>query len=145
MRRASRRLLLVTVVAGAIWAIRSLLLVRSDRRSRRPLPGPWPPLPDPDQPAATTPPATTPRVATAPAAATMSPAAASPPTAVPNAAGRTWLEGTDDGTCPETHPVKVKLRSKLYHLPGRGAYERTHPDRCYSTAEDAEADGFARA
>jgi hypothetical protein len=51
----------------------------------------------------------------------------------------------DDGRCPPSHPIKAKLRSGLYHQPGMAAYERTHPDRCYAEAVDAEADGLRRA
>jgi hypothetical protein len=55
-----------------------------------------------------------------------------------------WIEpmGID---CPTSHPVKAKLSSMLYHLPGMAAYKRTRPDRCYRDAESAEADGFTRA
>lgn len=55
-----------------------------------------------------------------------------------------WVEPTD-GACPETHPVKAKLSSMLYHLPGMAFYNRTRPDRCYGDAASAEADGFIRA
>jgi hypothetical protein len=50
-----------------------------------------------------------------------------------------------DGTCPGTHPVKVKVRSGLFHLPGMSAYERTLPDRCFVDEAAAEAAGFTRA
>ena len=55
-----------------------------------------------------------------------------------------WVEpvGID---CPASHPVKAKLASMLYHLPGMAAYNRTRPDRCYADADTAEADGFTRA
>ena len=58
--------------------------------------------------------------------------------------GATWVEpkGT---SCPATHPVKAKLASGIYHLPGMAAYERTRPDRCYPDAGAAEADGLTRA
>jgi len=49
------------------------------------------------------------------------------------------------GICPQTHPVKAKLASRLFHLPGMFAYDRTRPDRCYVDASAAEADGFTRA
>lgn len=49
------------------------------------------------------------------------------------------------GVCPTTHPVKAKVASKLFHLPGMFAYDRTRPDRCYVDASAAEADGFVRA
>ena len=56
-------------------------------------------------------------------------------------AGAAWLEPVD-GDCPSTHPVKAKLSSGIYHLPGMVAYGRTHPDRCYRDAAAAEADGL---
>lgn len=55
-----------------------------------------------------------------------------------------WVEPVDD-EAPASHPVKAKLSSMLYHLPGMAAYKRTRPDRCYADAEAAEADGFTRA
>ena len=54
---------------------------------------------------------------------------------------RTWVEPVD-GACPVGHPVKAKLRSGIFHLPGMVAYERTNPDRCYPEASTAEADGL---
>jgi hypothetical protein len=47
--------------------------------------------------------------------------------------------------CPTTHPVKAKLRSAMFHLPGMGAYDRTIPDRCYRDEAAATADGLRRA
>lgn len=47
-----------------------------------------------------------------------------------------------DGNCPDTHPVKVKQASGIYHVPGGLSYDRTTPDRCYRDAAAAEADGF---
>jgi hypothetical protein len=48
-------------------------------------------------------------------------------------------------TCPPSHPIKVKLASRLFHLPGMFAYERTRPDRCYSSEATAVSEGFIRA
>lgn len=59
-------------------------------------------------------------------------------------ADATWLEPVG-AVCPPSHPVKVKLRSMLYHLPGMAAYTRTTPDRCYLDATAAESDGFTKA
>jgi hypothetical protein len=56
-------------------------------------------------------------------------------------AGAAWLEPVGDN-CPPTHPVKGKLSSGIYHLPGMMAYDRTKPDRCYADAAAAEADGL---
>jgi hypothetical protein len=50
-----------------------------------------------------------------------------------------WIEATDR---PATHPVKAKMKSGIYHLPGMLNYERTVPDRWYRDAAAAEADGL---
>jgi hypothetical protein len=51
----------------------------------------------------------------------------------------------EGGVCPPTHPVKAKLASRLFHLPGMFAYDRTRADRCYLDAATAVADGFTSA
>jgi hypothetical protein len=53
-----------------------------------------------------------------------------------------WVEPAADGTCPGSHPVKAKLSSKIFHVPGGLNYPRTRPDRCYIDAAAAEADGL---
>lgn len=55
-----------------------------------------------------------------------------------------WV-APEGNACPVTHPVKAKLSSGRFHLPGMLAYDRTVPDRCYADAEAAEADGLTRA
>ena len=50
-----------------------------------------------------------------------------------------------EGDCPDGYPIKAKLSSKIYHQPGGAMYERTKPDRCYASAEAAEADGLRAA
>lgn len=62
-----------------------------------------------------------------------------------NAAAPPPYVDPDGGICPTTHPVKAKLASRLFHLPGMFAYDRTRPDRCYVDASAAEADGFTKA
>lgn len=57
------------------------------------------------------------------------------------AAGEDWVEPVD-GACPATHPVKGKPGSGIFHVPGGLFYDRTVPDRCYRSAEAAEADGL---
>lgn len=59
-------------------------------------------------------------------------------------AGATWVD-PDDGACPSSHPVKVKLRSRVFHLPGMVHYDRTNADRCYRDGAAAEGDGFRQA
>jgi hypothetical protein len=56
----------------------------------------------------------------------------------------TWVD-PDDGACPASHPVKAKLASGIYHLPGGQSYDRTRPDRCYRDRGAAEADGLRAA
>ena len=50
-----------------------------------------------------------------------------------------------DGSCPTAYPVKGKLASGIYHLPGSSHYDRTRPDRCYKDPAAAEADGLRAA
>ncbi|MBM3674914.1 MAG: hypothetical protein FJW88_08140 [Actinobacteria bacterium] len=52
-----------------------------------------------------------------------------------------WVEATD-GACPASHPVKAKLGSGIFHVPGGGSYDRTRADRCYLDGTAAEADGL---
>jgi hypothetical protein len=55
-----------------------------------------------------------------------------------------WIEPNGDGACPTTHPVKGKLASGIYHVPGGANYERTQPDRCYIDEDAALRDGLRR-
>ena len=76
------------------------------------------------------------------------PEAPKPPTSVApkpaGDAGVTWVEPTGE-VCPTTHPVKAKLASKIFHVPGGQMYDRTKPDRCYRDAGAAESDGLRQA
>jgi hypothetical protein len=56
-----------------------------------------------------------------------------------------WRAPADDGSCPDGFPVKVNATSGIFHVPGGRFYDRTKPDRCYSTAAAAEADGYRQA
>jgi hypothetical protein len=62
-----------------------------------------------------------------------------PPVPVPSVAA--WIEPLDHA-CPTSHPVKAKLSSGIYHVPGGMNYERTKPDRCYVDTAAAEDDGL---
>lgn len=111
---------------------------------------PWPPV----QPMVEV---ETPAVATAPGAgvkkASTTTAAGTPakntpaakkkapaPAGVPSA----WV-APEGRVCPESHPVKAKLTSRIFHLPGMAAYNRTTPDRCYPDESSAVEDGFTKA
>jgi len=78
------------------------------------------------------------------AAAAGGTASALPTKRVRKARRQPWVEPLGSNP-PTSHPVKAKLSSMLYHLPGMAFYDRTRPDRCYIDAEAAEADGFIRA
>jgi hypothetical protein len=67
------------------------------------------------------------------------------PGTAPSARFSPIAEPNADGSCPDTHPVKAKLASGIYHVPGSGNYARTRADRCYANAEAAEADGLRAA
>jgi hypothetical protein len=93
---------------------------------------PWPPLAD-------TAPATAPAERTTPAQKAT--ARKAPARKAPARKQAAWVE-PQDGVCPTTHPVKAKLKSKIFHVQGGRNYARTTPERCYRDAAAAEADGF---
>ena len=64
-----------------------------------------------------------------------------PTETAPAPADSAWIE-PNDGACPTSHPVKAKLTSGIFHVPGGANYARTQPDRCYATSEAAETDGL---
>jgi outer membrane biosynthesis protein TonB len=50
-----------------------------------------------------------------------------------------------DGMCPASHPIKGNRGSMgalIYHVPGGRNYDRTKPEACFATIEDAEAAGY---
>ena len=172
VRRWFRLGLRLGVVAAVVAVV--VRVVQSRRRDAEPFGSPtWPPVettPSPAAAPALAADAVTPLSAklteVAPAAApldTTSAPTADPPTevtdpgplpfpteeqgaghpAAPEPAVR-WVEPTD-GVCPSSPPVKAKLSSGLFHLPGMAAYKRTRADRCYPDAESAAEDGLTRA
>lgn len=64
-----------------------------------------------------------------------------PATAAQEAAPARWVEPVGD-VCPTTHPVKAKMASLIFHVPGGLSYARTRPDRCYVDPAAAESDGL---
>jgi hypothetical protein len=121
MRRWLPRLLLI---GGLIWVV-ALVVRRRSVAAEAVLRPVWPPLHDGDGD-------------TARPAPTLSVVADDIPPS------QRWSDPVERG-CPQGFIVKVKLASGIYHLPGMFAYDRTIPDRCYSTPEAAEADGFRAA
>lgn len=118
MRRWLFRLLFLVVMVGLL-----VRLIRRRNGEAEPAPRPsWPPLDDAD-------------------AANPSAVAAIGQDVPPS---KRWSDPVEKA-CPPGFEVKVKLASGIYHLPGMFAYDRTIPDRCYASAEAAEADGFRAA
>ncbi len=60
-------------------------------------------------------------------------------------AGAAWLEPNGESSAPAGHPIKAKLSSGIYHVPGGAMYDRTRPDRWYASTAAAEADGLRAA
>ncbi|BAN01588.1 sunset domain-containing protein [Ilumatobacter coccineus] len=56
-----------------------------------------------------------------------------------------WVDALDDGSCPISHPIKANDKSGIFHVPGGRFYDRTKPERCYTDAEAATADGYRQA
>lgn len=56
-----------------------------------------------------------------------------------------WVDALDDGSCPLSHPVKANDNSGIFHVPGGRFYDRTKPERCYTSADAAVADGYRQA
>ena len=107
-----RRLLVIVSTAVVLAAFASWWRQRSEATSPAGPPE-WPPWPD---------------APTAPTATTARPASA-------------WVEGSG-GEAPAGYPIKLKVSSGIFHVPGGRFYERTNPDRWYATAEAAIADGY---
>jgi hypothetical protein len=106
-------------IAYAVWrSFKARLLEPPAPIDWEPGPFPFPPVPRP---------------------ASAGPVEASAP--APAATNDAWVE-PDDGVCPASHPVKAKLRSGIFHVPGGQNYDRTHADRCYLDADAAQADGL---
>ena len=141
-----RRGALLGLLAGAAYAVYRFLAARSpDTAGVTFQTAPVPSLPRP-----------VPRIDAAPAAATapaepVAPESVERPlvdgagaTPIPEAVitGSTpWVDPIA-GECPVSHPVKAKLTSGIYHLPGGGNYDRTRAERCYTDAHAAIADGL---
>lgn len=50
--------------------------------------------------------------------------------------------GDGSAGCPEGYPIKGNADSKIYHVEGDSSYERTIPEFCFATTDDAEAAGY---
>lgn len=136
MRRFLTRVLKLGVLAGAGYAVwRYFEKQRSDSGvGWEPQPFPYPPQPRSSDPLSD-------EEAPTEAPSQVQPAGGQETAPVVGAA---WVEPNGDA-CPATHPVKAKLSSKIFHVPGGQSYDRTRPDRCYRDPAAAEGDGLRQA
>jgi hypothetical protein len=141
-----RRGALLGLLAGAAFAVYRFLASRAPDTAgvtfqTSPVPGLPRPVPRIDTPPAVPATAAVAAVAESPERPLVDGAGATP---IPEAVitGSTpWVDPIE-GECPVSHPVKAKLTSGIYHLPGGGNYDRTRAERCYVDADAATADGL---
>jgi hypothetical protein len=128
MRKAFKRAVFAGMLAGlayALWrAIQARVPAPANDVAWDTAPFPFPPVPRPG-----------PIATSEPAPATAGPA--------PGDEQATWVEPVD-GACPASHPVKAKLSSGIFHVPGGQNYDRTHADRCYVDEGAATSDGLRK-
>lgn len=142
------RLFWLAAICGAGFAVWTALRRRSAPAAVAPVP-PRPVAPSPAPPPA--PVAETPADEPAVAPVASAPAEDPAPTSDAPASDTTddaeqapaWLPPID-GACPDGYPIKA-AKSGIYHVPGGRSYERTVAQRCYSSTDAAEADGYRRA
>jgi trigger factor len=52
------------------------------------------------------------------------------------------VRGTGGAECVEGYPIKGNASSMIYHAPGSSSYDRTVPEMCFASEEDAVAAGY---
>jgi hypothetical protein len=151
--RLMRRGALLGLLAGAAYAVYRFIASRAPDTAgvtfqTSPVPGLPRPVPRIDTPpaAAASPAGSAPEpvVATAPESPERPLVDGAGATPIPEAVitgAPPWVDPIE-GECPVSHPVKAKLTSGIYHLPGGGNYDRTRAERCYVDADAATADGL---
>jgi len=158
---------LVGLLGGVVAAAVKMFQGRAAPELPAPTPAPWTPIPDaepvivppkvetPAPPPTPTPPPARPTVSIADLQE--APPVKKPPAKKPAAKKSAppkepkepkakelppWVEPGPGGETPATHPIKAKMASGIFHVPGGLNYARTRPDRCYRDVAAAEADGL---
>ena len=142
IRRSFRIGLWVGLLAGIVLAIAKIFRPKPEPLSAPTAPHEWPPLEAP-APVRAVAPEPAPARAPTPEPQRVEQAAKKPAVKkeAPKKTLDTWVD-PDGNICPDTHPVKGKLSSMIFQVPGNFAYDRTNPDRCYESADAATADGM---
>ncbi len=54
----------------------------------------------------------------------------------------------DAWTCPKSHPIKGNINTRkktmIYHAPNGAYYNKTKPEKCFISEQDAKAAGFRK-
>lgn len=62
--------------------------------------------------------------------------------------GQVGVPPKDPWTCPTSHPIKGNLTTRtgecIYHLRGGAFYDKTKPELCFATEEEARRGGCRR-
>jgi len=146
--RRSLWLVVIGAAGGAAWQWR-----RDAADASSPTPAEWPPLTTTaSTPAPAQSPAQSSAISPAPAASSSNVAASvvnalvdAPEARSTDGVAGGWTMPLPDGSCPLEHPIKANDNSGIFHLPAGRFYGRTKPERCYSNAEAAIADGYRQA
>ncbi len=136
--RRSLWLVLITAAGGAVWSWRR---DAADASTATAAPAEWPPLATPKP----TPAARTPAPEPAPETAPKAPIVDAPEARSTDGSSGGWAKPSADGSCPVGYPIKANDNSGIFHIPDGRFYGRTKPERCYSNAEAAVADGYRQA
>jgi hypothetical protein len=150
--RRSLWIVLITAAGGAAWSWR-----RDAADASTAAPAEWPPLATPNPPSAAgtsapkpaqkapTVKATKTTTSVADAASFVNALVDAPEARSTDGSSGGWAEPLADGSCPVGYPIKANDNSGIFHLPDGRFYGRTKPERCYSNAETAVADGYRQA
>lgn len=63
----------------------------------------------------------------------------------PGGAIQVGVPPESETTCPAGYPIKGNIKPPddyIFHVPGKAAYDQTHPEICFATVEDARRAGF---
>jgi len=142
MRKAFKRVIGAGILAGILYTAWRAWHARQPGPREvewSSAPFPFPPVP---RPGGSSTPAEPPSTTASPATPPESPATTTSSATTPAVSPSTTPAA--DGSCPVSHPVKGKLQSGIYHVPGGANYERTRADRCYVDEDAAVRDGLRR-
>lgn len=90
-------------------------------------------------------PTTAPQVVDAPAPTLAAPVADAPTGGSGGNTDNLVEPSADEHPCPAGLPIKGNRNSGIYHSPGQQAYNRTDPEVCFATPQEAEAANFRAA